>query len=166
MKQKFSLHRDTGKGMLVIKEYAELDKEILSLLCEETYDDAVVKAAIVKGTEALIMALRTHNMYPPRTLAQKIADMVAVLYDSDEEQSTEILFDDKEFFDVQEEVKEADDDALDADAEDLDDLLEDELEDDLEDDIDDVYGDKKIMKDLKSSLKVADDESVDPEEDV
>lgn len=158
MKQKFTLHRDTEKQQLVIQEYAELDKEILSLLCEETYADETVKAAIDKGTEALIVALRTHNMYPPRTLAQKIADMVAMLYQTDEEQSTEIFFDDKEFFDLHEEVKEPDEDSLNADAEDLDDLLE--------DDIDDVYEDKKIMKDLKSSLKVADDESVDPEEEV
>jgi len=156
MKQKFTLHKDADNKKLVIKEYAELDKEILSLLCEETYEDDLVKACINKGTEALIVALRTRNMYPPRTFAQKIADTVVMLYNADGEQSMDIFFDDKEFFEIVGTVKESEA-SLEADAERLDDLLE--------DDIDDMYEDKKIIKNLKSSLKVADDESVDPEEE-
>ena len=34
MKQKYSIYKDTSNQKLIIKEYAELDKEILSLLCE------------------------------------------------------------------------------------------------------------------------------------
>ena len=73
------------------------------------------------------------------------------------EASVEIMFDDKELFEkvAMAEEPEAD---IDADAEDIDDLLEDE--------IDDAYEDKKLIKDLKSSLKVADDESGDTENDV
>ena len=156
MKQKFTLHKDAANKRLVIKEYAELDKEILSLLCEETYEDDIVKACISKGTKALIEVLRTRNMYPPRIFAQKIADMVVTLYNEEGEQSMDIFFDDKEFFEIDETVK-GQEDTLDADEEDIDDLLE--------DDIDDVYEDKKIIKDLKSSLKVADDESVDTDDD-
>lgn len=156
MKQKYALHRDAANKKLIIKEYAELDKEILSLLCEETYEEDVVKACIGKGTKALIEGLRTRNMYPPRTFAQKIADMVVKLYDAEGEQSMDIFFDDKEFFEIDETVKDTEE-TLSADEENLDDLLE--------DDIDDVYEDKKIIKDLKSSLKVADDESVDPDDE-
>jgi hypothetical protein len=157
MKQKYSIHKDDENKKLVIKEYAELDKEILSLLCEETYEGQIVKDAVDRGAEALIEALRTRNMYPPSTFAQKIADTVIMLYNSDGEQSMDIFFDDKEFFESEELVKDEEDE-LETDAEDLDDLLED-------DEIDDVYDDKKIIKDLKSSIKVADDESVDPEEE-
>ena len=156
MKQKYTLHKDAANKKLVIKEYAELDKEILSLLCEETYEDDVVKAGISKGTKALIEALRTRNMYPPRTFAQKIADTVVTLYDTEGEHSMDIFFDDKEFFEIDDSDKNPED-TLDADEEDLDDLLEDE--------IDEVYEDKKIIKDLKSSIKVADDEPADPDED-
>ena len=157
MKQKYSLYRDDENKKLIIKEYAELDKEILSLLCEETYEDAAVKTAMDKGTEALIEALRTRNMYPPSTFAQKIADTVVMLYGATGERSLDIFFDDKEFFETEAVVKDPEEE-LETEAEDLEDLLEDE-------DIDDVYEDKKIIKDLKSSLKVADDESVDPEEE-
>jgi hypothetical protein len=157
MKQKYSIHKDDERKKLVIKEYAELDKEILSLLCEETYEDQIVRDALSRGAEALIEALRTRNMYPPSTFAQKIADTVIMLYNADGEQSMDIFFDDKEFFESEELVKDEEDE-LETDAEDLDDLLE-------EDEIDDDYDDKKIIKDLKSSLKVADDESVDPEEE-
>lgn len=156
MKQKYSLHKDADNKTLTIKEYAELDKEILSLLCEETYEDDVVKACINKGTEALIQALRTRNMYPPRTFAQKIADSVVRLYSSAGEKSIDIFFDDREFFGSDEKVKDSED-RLETTATDLDDLLD--------DDIDDVYEDKKIIKNLNSSLKVADDEPVDPEDE-
>lgn len=157
MKQKYTIHKDTENKRLVIKEYAELDKEILSLLCEESYEDAQVVPAVQKGTEALVRALRTRNMYPPSAFASKIAAAVVSLYDANDEQTVEILFDDKELFEKEEVVDEPEA-SVDADTEDIDDLLE--------DDIEDVYEDKKLIKDLKSSLKVADDESVDNEDDM
>jgi len=104
-----------------------------------------------------VRALRTRNMYPPSTFANKIAAAVIALYDAGEEQSVEIMFDDKELFDKEEVVTESEN-SVDADSEDIDELLEDE--------IDDVYEDKKLIKDLKSSLKVADDDSIDTDEEV
>lgn len=157
MKQQYTIHRDTDNQRLIIKEYAELDKEILSLLCEESYDDAGVVAAIQNGTAALIRALRTRNMYPPSAIVSRIAAAVVSLYDAGDEQSIEIMFDDKELFE-KEVIAEEPEVTIAADEEDIDDLLEDEIDDD--------YEDKRLIKDLKSSLKVADDESVDTEEDV
>ena len=100
MKQKYSIHKDTEKQRLVIKEYGELNKEILSLLCEESYAEEVVQEAIKEGKEALVKVLRTRNMYPPGVFANSIADLVIVLYGSKGEQSTEIMLDDKEFFKI------------------------------------------------------------------
>jgi len=157
MKQKYSLYKNDENKKLVIQEYAELDKEILSLLCEETYEEEIVKAAIGEGPEALMEALRTRNMYPPSAFAHKIADAVITMYGMAGEQSMDIFFDDKEFFDTENLIKE-DEEELDTDADELDDLLEDE-------EIDDTYEDKKMIKNLKSSLKVADDESTDPDEE-
>jgi hypothetical protein len=157
MKQKYTIHKDTDNQRLIIKEYAELDKEILSLLCEESYDDAWITSAIQNGTAALVKVLRTRNMYPPSAIVSKIASAVVSLYDAGDEQSIEIMLDDKELFE-KEAITEESEAAIDAADEGIDDLLEDE--------IDDVYEDKKLIKDLKSSLKVADDESVDTESDV
>ena len=157
MKQKYTIHKDNENKKLIIQEYAELDKEILSLLCEESYDDALVTSAIQNGTATLISVLRTRNMYPPSAIVSRIAAEVASLYETGQEQTIDILFDDKELFEKEVLVEEPET-AIDAGAEDLDDLLTDE--------IDDVYEDKRLIKDLKSSLKVADDESVDTEEDV
>jgi hypothetical protein len=157
MKQKYTIVKDIENERLIIKEYAELDKEILSLLCEESYEDDRVISAIKNGTEALIRVLRTRNMYPPSAVVQKIASAVMSLYDTGDEQSIEIVFDDKELLEKQAMVVEPEID-VDADAEDIDDLLEDE--------IDDVYEDKTLIKGLKSSLKVADDESVDTNDEL
>ena len=158
MKQKYSIHKDTEKQTLVIKEYGELNKEILSLLCEEAYPEEVIQDAIKEGKEALIKVLRTRNMYPPGVFANSIADLVIMFYGSDGEQSTEIMLDDKEFFEKngidvpqEEEVVESD---------------EDDIDSVLEDDIDEIYEEKKIIKDLKSTIKVADEDAADTDGDV
>jgi len=157
MKQKYTIHKETEGKRLIIKEYAELDKEILSLLCEESYGDDQVVSAIQNGMDALVRVLRTRNMYPPSAVVSRIATAVVSLYDTGNEQPIEITFDDKELFE-KEVMTEEPEAAIDADDEDIDTLLEDE--------IDDVYEDKKLIKDLKSSLKVADDESANTQDDV
>jgi hypothetical protein len=157
MKQKYTIHKDVESKRLIIKEYAELDKEILSLLCEESYNDDQVVSAIQSGKDALVRVLRTRNMYPPSAIVSRIAAAVVSLYDNGNQQPIDIIFDDKELFEKEDTAEEAEA-VIDADEEDIDDLLEDE--------IDDAYEDKKLIKDLKSSLKVADDESADTEGDV
>jgi hypothetical protein len=158
MKQKYSIHKDTEKQRLVIKEYGELNKEILSLLCEESYAQDVVQAAIKAGKEALVRVLRTRNMYPPGVFANSIADLVIALYGSEGEQSTEIMLDDKEFFESNEVEAATVEEDVESDEEDIDSVLE--------DDIDEVYEEKKIIKDLKSTLKVADDDAADTDDDL
>jgi len=158
MKQKYSIHKDTEKQQLVIKEYGELNKEILSLLCEEAYPEDVIKAAIDKGKEALISTLRTRNMYPPGVFANSIADLVVTLYGSEGEQSTEILLDDKAFFEKKGSASPLEEDTVGSEDGDIDAVLE--------DDIDEVYEEKKIITDLKSTLKVADEDSADADDDV
>ena len=158
MKQKYSLHKDVEKQILVIKEYGELNKEILSLLCEETYPEAVIQAAVNEGKEALVKVLRTRNMYPPGVFANSIADLVIALYGSEGEQSTEIMLDDKAFFESNDAGDAEEEEDVDSDGDDIDSVLE--------DDIEDVYEDKKIIKDLKSTLKVADDDAAEADDDI
>jgi hypothetical protein len=158
MKQKYSIHKDTEKQALVIKEYGELNKEILSLLCEEAYPEDVIQDAIKEGKESLIKVLRTRNMYPPGVFANSIADLVIAFYAADGEQSTEIMLDDKAFFEKNGgDVPQAEE-AVESDEDDIDSVLE--------DDIDEVYEEKKIIKDLKSTLKVADEDAADTDDDV
>ncbi len=158
MKQKYSIHKDTEQQKLVIKEYGELNKEILTLLCEEAYPEDVILAAIKEGKEALIKVLRTRNMYPPGVFANSIADLVIAFYGSDGEQSTEIMLDDKEFFESNDVGAPQEEEAVASDDDDIDSVLE--------DDIDEVYEEKKITKDLKSTLKVADEDAADTDDDV
>jgi len=162
MKHKYIISRDTEKQCLILREYGELDKEIMSFLCEASYDDGVVKAAIGKGKEALIDVLRTENMYPPNLYADKIADSVFMVYDtSNDTQGIEIIFDDLDWLTKDQEgyfIGDQDtDDDLDEDAdENIDELLEDNFDED--------FGEDDDLK-LDSPLKIADDDSADFEED-
>ena len=154
MKQKYQIAKDDKKKSLIVREYAELDKDILSPLCEENYQLESINSAIAEGKAVLITALRTKNMYPPGIYANKIADAVVTLLGSSEVESTELFFDDIELLGQQEfHLKEN----LEADSEDIDHLLEDDYDED--------YEDKDAIDKLNSSLKVADNEYGDVDED-
>jgi hypothetical protein len=158
MKQKFEIQGQGDK--LVIKEYAELDKEMMSLLCEESYERSVIGEAVSRGTEATMAAIRTKNMYPPTAYAEKLGTAIAEMFDSSSEGPVEVVINDLELLassiaDQEDEADELEDET------DIDDLLEDDVdtdEDNLEDEI--------AVKKIKSSLKVADDEAADLDDDI
>lgn len=156
MKQKYTIIRDDKNKQLIIREFAELDKEILSLLCEETYDQKSINAAIKGSKEELIAALRTNNLYPPGIYADKIASAVKELYASKAKESVDLFFNDLELL-AKESKAEAVKEQLEEDSEDLDDVLEEDFES--------GYEDKEQLKKMDSSLKIADDEYGDGDED-
>lgn len=155
MKQKYAIIRDDDQNTLVVREYAELDKEMMSLLCEEVYPQDQIKTAMQEGQHAVIKAIRTNNMYPPTAFAYAIAEAVCALLEEGGNQSAELFFDDKDLFlKVEEEEPEEVEEEVDKDVG-VDDLLEDE------ESLDDDFEDEGVLKDLKSSLKVADEDSAD-----
>jgi hypothetical protein len=156
MKQKYSIVRDTANRQLIIREFAELDKEIMSLLCEETYEDKTVSSAIKSGKEDLIAALRTKNLYPPGIYAEKIADTVVEIYASKDKESVDLFFDDNELL-IKEQEAAAAAEKVEEESTDLDEVLEDEFEE--------SYEDKEDISKLDSSLKIADDDYVNGDEE-
>ncbi len=157
MKQKFYISKNDSRDTLIIKEFAEMDKEMQSLLCEETYKGADIRSAMEKGGSDLIRALRTRNMYPPKAYAERIAEVVARVYKQDAKEPIELAIDDIELMAKDEE--EVDDAATEMEAEtaEIDDLLKDEGKEDLEDEI--------AIKKLSTSLKVSDDESLEADDE-
>jgi hypothetical protein len=158
MKQKYTIIKDDKDKQLIIREFAELDKEILSLLCEETYEQKVILAAIKSGKDDLISALRTNNLYPPGIYANRIADAVKELYATKGKESEELFFDDLELLarSNEPEPRKAEEPAEDQDEE-LDDLLEDDFESD--------YEGEDPPKKMDSSLKIADDDYGDSDDE-
>ena len=154
MKQKYLIVNDRDHKQIKIQEYAELNKEMLSLLCEESYAYKTIKTAITAGSDTLISALRTNNLYPPGIYAEKIASAVADLYKSKDRDSLELFFDDinllaknRESVEVTEQTE--------ADPADLDEMLEDSFEDTIDD--------KNDLKKIDSSIKIAGDDFSDAE---
>ncbi|MFO7665507.1 MAG: hypothetical protein R6V76_02680 [Desulfobacterales bacterium] len=157
MKQKYAIIKDDENKKLIIREYAELDKEIYSLLCEETYGDSDVKQAISGGKEVLIAALRTNNFYPPILQADKISDAVIAVYASGKPQPVEIYIDDIEHL-AKEPIELLTDDTIESESEEIDEIFEESFEEN--------YEGKGSMDKLKTSIKIAEDEFVDNEEDL
>ena len=156
MKQKYTILKDVPNHQLIIREYAELDKDVLSLLCEETYADQTIQSVIKYGKESLIGALRTKNLYPPVTYADKIADAVIALYGSGGKESADLLFDDVELLTGKPSPAEVEPETGE-ESEDLEELFD--------GDFNDTYEGNDEIKKLDSSLKIADDDSVDGDED-
>ena len=153
MKHKYTMVKDSKKKQLILKEFGELDKEMMSFLCEAAYDDDKIRAAIENGKSSLIETLRTENMYPPNLYADKIADAVFNLYQSTtENQTAEITFDDLEWLSKDQEAT-LDEEFEEEAEEDIEELLDEDFEDDFEDDDD--------LNLPNSSLKIADDDSGD-----
>jgi len=151
MKQKYLIINDKKNKQFKIQEFAELNKETLSLLCEETYDYVTIKSAVSAGKEALISTLRTNNFYPPGNYAEKIAAAVYQLHKSKAEEPVELFFDDINLLTKKRKSpKTSGSGQLEDDSADLDDMLEDDFDDD--------YPEKDRVKKIDSSLKIEDDD--------
>lgn len=96
MKQKYTIFRDKNTGNLMIQEFAELDKELFSLVCEETYSSEEITSAASAGKLKLIARLRTPNLYPIAEYADKIADAVLRFFKKGAkiDEPVELVFDD------------------------------------------------------------------------
>lgn len=136
MKQKYSILKDNKSGIVTIKEFAELDKGIFSLIFEENYEIEMIETAIQEGKEVLISAIRTPNLYPIAEYAEKIADTIIDYFENDPaEEPVEIVFNDiKVMQKVKKETAETEDKSVE-----IDDLLDDnedstEIDDLLDDD--------------------------------
>ena len=149
MKQKYLIIKDKETKQIKIQEYAELNKEMLSLLCEEAYDYKTIKSGISAGPEALIASLRTNNLYPPGIYAEKIASAVAELYKSKDQESLELFFDDTNLLAKNREAAEVTE-QIEEDAPDMDEMIEDGYEE--------TFEDKEDLKKIDSSIKVAGDD--------
>ena len=152
MKQKYLISKEDDQKKLIIKEFAELDKEMLSLLCEEEYDNKIIKSAISKGKEALIFELRTNNMYPPSVYAEKIAQAVIDIFDSKDNQSIELSFNDVDLL-IKEQASSEDTDEIESIADEIDELIGDDLEK--------KTGHKKAAEKKKASKKNVKDKDSD-----
>ena len=155
MKLKYVLNKNE-ENQLTIGEFSALDKkehEIYTLLYEERYDGEVVKAAIKKGQSALLSALRTHNLYPPEIYANKLMDVVVQMYAHERSESQEVVFDDSDL--LTKIIK-----GKPASVEEIDDDLEEETVE-----LDELLEDEDTIKNIKTSIQVADEEILDIEKD-
>ncbi|MEW6672199.1 MAG: hypothetical protein AB1427_10860 [Thermodesulfobacteriota bacterium] len=156
MKHKYLIEKNTAQKQVTIKEFAELDKEVLSFLCQEIYAEEKIAAAIPKGKEALIAALRTPNMYPSGLFANKIAEAVLTMYGPERGASSEVILDDVDFI-IKQRVKRKIVEDVEEDAAGIEDLLDDDIEEN--------FDDKPPLKKINSSLKIVDDEFEDFDDD-
>jgi len=163
MKQKYLIFKGNNENELIVQESGELDKGIFMTVFEGKYNLEAVKAACKDELKQLINALRTPGFYPIRACAEKIAKGVIEFFKNDAAEPVEIYFNDmallKSKQPVREDVETSDDNPVE-----LDELLEDESK--IEED--DFLADDDInaISSSSSSLKIADDESMQADEEV
>ena len=149
--------KNDKKNELIIQEFAELDKEMFSLLCEESYAGDSIQAAISAGLAELIDALRTPNMYPIGHHAEQIANAVKEIYAAKGDQTNEIYFDDLELVAADREKALEVLQGIQDETENIDELLAEDIEEN--------YEGKITIDKIKSVLKVVEDEQGDTEDD-
>lgn len=131
MNQKFIFSREED-NKIKFKELSELEPGLFQILYTEDYDEDQLSADM--NADEIIVALRNNSFYPTDEAARIIADGLLIFLQSDE-QSTEILFNDKD--QITEAEGEEEEVPVDVDVDDL--LNDDELEsEDKGDDLADV----------------------------
>lgn len=139
MKQKFYIQKSHQKKELVIQEYAVIQSDLrkrvnsmiqeedFTLLCEQTYDIRNLKSSISEGRMVFISELRTQNFFPIGLYIEKIADKIVEMLAVNDDQSAVLVFDDLEYFSINQEkaeITEPEDEAKLDDDEEIDELLE------------------------------------------
>ncbi len=147
MKTKYLLTNNTVNNELIIKEFAELDKNLYSCICEESYNSDEIKSAASKSKTAIVDLLRTRKFYPIIMCAERIADSVMELYESDQE-SVEVLFNDIEVMQVDDDPEQIDDENEDVQIDEL--LKDDDAKSDDENNKESVVKDAKVEPETKS----------------
>jgi len=162
MKQKYLILKGDNENELILQEASELDKGIFTSVFEERYDLKAIKAACKDDLKLLINALRTPGFYPIGLCAEKIANGVIEFFDNGATETLEIFFNDVELLESEQAAADESEGDDDNPAE-LDELLEDESK--IEDD--DILGDDdiKTISASTSSIKIADDDSIQTDEE-
>ena len=153
MKYKYVILKDDDTKNLIIREYAEIDKDNLSFVCEEAYADKMIATTISKGGEALISALRTPNFYPSGDYTTRIAESIIDYYQGQATAPVEVLFDDIDFI-PKERVRYLAMEDAETESPDVDEIIE-------EEDYDEEYDRNPGVKKNNSSLAIADEDEYD-----
>jgi len=110
MRQKFILSKNAQTKEMTIQEYAVVDndsyrkdKYLLTdadfvLLSEQQYPIAELKKAIAGDREGIIAGLRKNEFFPARLCAEKIAESIVALFNSDGDDPIVLVYDDKDGF--------------------------------------------------------------------
>jgi len=162
MKQKYSILLGDNENELLIREFGELDKGIFSSVFEQKYSKEAIQTACEKDDTFLISSIRTHGFYPVNACAELIAAGIREFFESGCVETKEISFNDINILKdaLAEEALEEDDN----DSVELDSLLEDESN--IEDDS--ILGDDDIdtISPTKPSIKIADDDGIQADDDI
>ena len=145
MKQRFSISRDTGGEKIVIREYAELDKGVYSLLCEESYAVATLQAALAKGTDRVVAMLRTESFFPTSYVVKKLVTTLEDYFQQGNGETVKIEADDAECIKRASRALPVDENGG------IDDLLDVENEEIIED--------QQPVGKLEAPIKIAEDEA-------
>jgi len=161
MKQKYLILKGDNENELILQEASELDKGIFTTVFEEKYDLGVIRAACKDNLKFLINALRTPGFYPIGVCAQKIATAVIEFFENGAAETIEVFFNDAELLKSKHVIIDDSDD--DDNPVELDELLEDESK--IEDD--DILGDDdiKTISSSASTIKIADDDSIQADDE-
>lgn len=158
MKYKYVLSKDTDTGELLIKEYAELNKDIFSPVCESAYEVKRLEEVLPGGPGAVIARVRTLNFFPPSTFSEKISLGVTDLISAaDQSAMLEVYCDDTEFLSKNLDGEEAFEEIEDEDDEPLDEFIDDE-------DLPDGFEDNDKSGRVKTTIDVEEDVLDDEEE--
>ena len=159
MKQRYTVLKAQEDDRVLIREEGELDKDLYFTQCTVSFAQGALNEVLGQGVFPAIQLIRSKDFYPSLSVAEKIVEGIRRFLE-DGSQPVEIEINDSDFITKRAKPAPVPHAAADADSEedagDLDDLLDDEAEE---------FDDDFALDDINPSLKIADEEVVDIDDD-
>ncbi|MFH1981226.1 MAG: hypothetical protein ABIL58_05245 [Pseudomonadota bacterium] len=155
MKQRYTVLKAQEDDRILIREEGELDKDLFFTQCTVSFAQGALQDVLGQGVFPAIQLIRSKDFYPALPVAEKIVEGIRRFFD-DGSQPVEVEINDVDFITKRSKpvpVPHVQPDAeTDEEPGDLDDLLEDDAEE---------FDDDFALDDINPSLKIADEEVVD-----
>lgn len=155
MKQRYTVLKAQEDDRLIIREEGELDKDLFSTQCTVSFSQDALQQALRQGVFTTIQLIRSKDMYPSLSVAEKIVEAIRQFFD-DSSHPVAVDIDDTDFITKRGKPVPAAEVATEDDAGDIEDLLGDDTDD---------FDDDFALDDISQSVKIADEDVVDLDDD-
>ena len=91
MKQRYTVQTAPEADRILIREEAELDKDLFSTQCSVSFPRDILREALGQGVFPAVQLIRSKDFYPVLSVAEKIVEAIRLFFEDDAQPVAMIL---------------------------------------------------------------------------